>query len=199
MAVTEVQIAKLALQHLGDRWDITTLSESTPEAEQVNLVFDNVRDMVLRSHPWTFATKFTSPTALAGTVPAQWDYMFTYPSDALRVTRIVNPLGDDQPPIKFAIAKNSSDAKVIMTNEEEPEFEYIQQITDPAEFDPSFVTAFSYRLAQYIAIPITGDRELMRDMKILADTELSMAAAENSNEGIEAEHTRDPDWITARA
>lgn len=199
MAVTEVQIAKLALQHLGDRWDITSMTEATPEAEQVNLVFDNVRDMVLRSHPWTFAKKYTSPTALAGTVPAQWDYMFTYPSDALRIVRIVNPLGDAQPPIKYAIGKNSSNAKVIMTNEEEPEFEYIQQITDPAEFDPSFVTAFSYRLAQYIAIPITGDRGMMSDMKALADIELAMAQAENSNEDIEAEHTRDPDWITARA
>ena len=44
MAVSEVQVAKLALQHIGDRYDITSLSDQTAEAEQVNLVFENARD-----------------------------------------------------------------------------------------------------------------------------------------------------------
>ena len=34
---SQVQIAKLALQHVGDRFDISSLTEFTPEAEQVNL------------------------------------------------------------------------------------------------------------------------------------------------------------------
>ena len=58
---SEVQIARLALQHLGDRYDITSLNEASPEAEQVKLVFDNVRDMVLREHPWKFARKYSTP------------------------------------------------------------------------------------------------------------------------------------------
>ena len=196
---TDVQIAKLALQHLGDRWDITSLSEATPEAEQVNLIFSDIRDQVLRSHPWKFAIKHTSPTALAGTVPANWDYMFTYPADALKILHIVNPLGRTVTPIKFDVFRNASDVKVVVCDEEEPEFKYISQVTDTAQFDPSFVTAFSMRLAQHLAIPLTGDRGLMRDLKMLADEAMSEAARESANEGVEDEHTRDPDWITARA
>jgi len=195
---SEVQIARLALQNIGDRYDITSLDEASPEAEQVNLVFDDVRDMVLREHPWKFARKYATPTALAGDAPANWDYMYTYPSDALRVIRIVNPLGDDQPPIRFEVARNSSDAKVILCNEGELTLEYTAQITDPQEFDAQFVTALAYRLAQYIAMPITGDRQIMADMKSLADIEVGKAQASDANEGFEAVRPAEATWITAR-
>jgi hypothetical protein len=57
---SKVQIAKLALQHIGDRYDISDITEATPEAEQVNLLFDDTRDALLRQHPWAFATRHGS-------------------------------------------------------------------------------------------------------------------------------------------
>ena len=60
---SKVQIAKLALQHVGDRYDISDITEATPEAEQVNLLYDDTRDALLRQHPRVFATKYTSPAA----------------------------------------------------------------------------------------------------------------------------------------
>jgi len=197
---TKVQIAKLALQHIGDRYDISSLSESTPEAEQVNLVFDDVRDMVLRSYPWKFAVKYSSPAALVAGPPdtVNWGYAFTYPADALKILNIVNPLGRDKDPLPFEIANDDSDNKVIMAKIEEPIFRYIKQETDTTKYDPLFVMALSYRLAQYIAIPITGDRGMMNDMKQLADEHIGLAAMESNNEGIEAPTTRDADWIEAR-
>ena len=41
---SETQIAKLALQHIGDRYDITDLTEESVEAEQVNLPLGFGRD-----------------------------------------------------------------------------------------------------------------------------------------------------------
>lgn len=198
---SKVQIAKLALQHIGDRYDIADLSENTPEAEQVNLIFDDVRDMMLRAYPWKFATKYIAPAALAGGPPDtyNWDYAFTYPPDALKILNVVNPLGRSKTPVDFELAVDEDDIKVIMCNEEEPLIRYIQRISDTTKFDPLFTMALSYRLAQYLAIPITGDRTLMSDMRTLANEELGRAATENNNEGIEANQTRDPDWITARA
>lgn len=195
---SEVQIARLALQSIGDRFDISSLSEASPEAEQVKLVFDNVRDMVLREHPWKFARKYATPAALAGDVPPNWDYMFTYPSDALRIIRIVNPLGEDKTPIRFQVARNSADVQVILCNESEPTIEYTKQITDPQQFDRQFVTALAYRIAQYIAMPITGDRSIMSDMKTLADIEVGRAQASDANEGFEAPNPAEATWITAR-
>tara|TARA_R110000851_G_scaffold174949_2_gene321167 strand:+ start:5147 stop:5755 length:609 start_codon:yes stop_codon:yes gene_type:complete len=202
MAVSEVQIAKLALQHLGDRYDITSLSESSAEAEQVNLVFGNLRDKLLRSHPWKFATAYAKPSALVGTPPAQWSYMFTYPSNALKVWRIVNPMdprGDTLEPLPFTVARNTNDVKVLLSDEGEPEFEYAAAITDTARFDTSFDIALSWSIAEHIALPITGDLGIRNAMRAEAAAQANAAKTEDANEGYTRKVTRDPDWIIARS
>ena len=193
---SNVQIAKLALQHIGDRWDITALDDASPEAEQVSLIFDDTRDALLWAHPWGFAKKFTSPAALSGTVPGNWDYMYTYMTDALTVRGIIDPTKENLT-IKFEVARNSSGAKVILTNQEDPEFVYTQAITDPNEFDPQFVLAFSYMLASRLAIPLTGDGSIAQAM--LQQALISVGAAEetDSNEGVEPDKP-EASWITAR-
>ena len=167
----------MALQHIGDRWDITALDDASPEAEQVNLIFEDTRDALLRAHPWGFAKKFTSPAALTGTVPGNWDYMYTYMTDALTVRGIIDPTKENLT-IKFEVARNDTGAKVILTNQEDPEFGYTQAITDPNEFDPQFVLAFSYMLASRLAIPLTGDGSIAQ----------AMLQADKADAG----------WITAR-
>ena len=199
---SEVEIARLALQHLGDRYDITSLDEASPEAEQVNLVYAEVRDMMLREHPWKFARKYSTPAQHTGTVPGNWSYMFQYPSDCVRMVRLVNPLGDGATPLRFEVARyvsGGTDIRVVLCDEDEPTFEYTARITDPNEYDPHFITAFSYRLAQYIAVPITGDQQQMGAMKQLADLELGKAQASDANEGFEAPNPAEAGWINARA
>ena len=201
MAVSEVQIAKMALQHLGDRYDITSLSEATPEAEQVNLVFDNLRDELVREHPWNFALRYYTPAALVGTPPAQYTYMYAYPSDALRVWRIVNPMdptGDLYEPLKWRVARNNSDIRVLLTNESEPEFEYSKQVTNSFEFDASFDMALSWRIAAAIALPITGDVGIRDRVARDAETSIDKAKLQDANEGVGKVQTQDPDWIKAR-
>ncbi len=199
MSVSEVKIAKLALQHIGDRYDITSLSDSTPEAEQVNLVFEHVRDALLAEFPWKFTLTYVSPAQLSGTPPAQWDYMYTYPSAALKVWKIVDPRGRNNfPPLPFTIGRNSDGNKVILTNEDEPEFEYSQKITDATEFPPHFVLALSWRIAEMIAMPLTGDTSTRDRMKQDAAVAVAEAKEQDGNEGVEEEHSRDPDWIRIR-
>ena len=201
MAVSDVQIAKMALSHFGDRYDITSLSEASPEAEQVSLVYDNVRDALIREHPWKFSLRYTSPATLAGTVPAGWANMFTYPSEALRVWRIVNPLDPNQdrlPPLKFSVGRNSDDVYVLLSNEDEPEFEYGKQVTNSFEFDTLFDWAFSWRLATAIAMPLTGDGGIVGLVRQQMMFEVGNAKSEDANEGISREQSRDPDWIRER-
>ena len=194
---SEVQIAKLALQHIGDRWDISDLTESTPEAEQVNLVFADTRDALLRQHPWNFAKKYATPAALTATVPGNWDYAYTYPPDALRIRGIIDPLQLGVP-IKFEVARNRSDIKVVLTDQVSAELFYTARITDTTQFDPEFTMAFSYKLAAKLAMPLTGERAIMGDMDTLATNVVNSAWETDSNEGIE-EETPDAGWIQARA
>tara|TARA_R110000744_G_scaffold240696_2_gene358087 strand:+ start:671 stop:1261 length:591 start_codon:yes stop_codon:yes gene_type:complete len=194
---SEVQIAKLALQHIGDRWDISDLTEATPEAEQVNLVFADTRDALLRQHPWNFAKKFTSPAALTGTVPGNWDFMYSYPPDAVRINGIVDPL-ETGIPIKFEVGRNASDFKVILTDQVSAEFYYTMRVTDTVQFDPEFTMAFSYALAARLAMPLTGERAIMGDMDTIARNIVNSAWETDSNEGIE-ENPPEATWIQARA
>jgi hypothetical protein len=194
---SETQIAKLALQHIGDRYDITDLTEETVEAEQVNLIFDDTRDWLLRQHPWNFGKKFATPAALTGTVPNNYDYMYIYMPDAVRVNGVVDPLDADTL-IKFEVARNSSDVKVILTDQVDAEFSYTARITNPAEFDPEFTMALSYALAGKLAMPLTGDRQIMGDMQTMARNIINSAWESDSNEGL-SEPIPDADWIQARA
>jgi hypothetical protein len=194
---SKVQIAKLALQHIGDRYDISDITEATPEAEQVNLLFDDTRDALLRQHPWSFATKYTSPAALSGTAPGHWEYMFLYPTDCIRMLGIVNPLGKDQPHVKFEVARNSSGKRVILADIEEPEIFYTARIEDTTDYDPEFVMAFSYVLAARLVMPLVGERSIAADLYQQAQAVLNSAWETDSNEGIE-EAIPDADWIRAR-
>ena len=194
---SQTQIAKLALQHIGDRYDISDLTEETVEAEQVNLIFDDTRKMLLRQHPWNFATKYATPAALTGTVPNNYDFMYTYMTDAVRVLGVVDPL-DAGTNIKFEVARNASDVKVILTDQTSAEFFYTADISNTAEFDPEFTMAFSYALAAALAMPLTGDRAIMGDMGTIARNVINSAWETDSNEGL-VEVPPDADWIQARA
>lgn len=194
---SETQIGKLALQHIGDRYDISDLTEESVEAEQVNLIFNDTRDWMLRQHDWSFAKKFATPSALTGTVPNNFDFMYTYMTDAVKVNGVVDPLNAGTK-IDFEVARNSSDVKVILTDAEDAQFFYTARITDPAQFDPEFTMAFSYELASRLAMPLTGDRAIMGDMAALARSMVASARVSDSNEG-STDEPPDADWITARA
>lgn len=194
---SKVQIAKLALQHIGDRYDISDLTENSVEAEQVNLVYEDTRKELLRTHPWRFATKYRALPQLDVTVPANWTYAYQYPTDALRIVEIANPLGRDLPPIEFEVALLSDDTKVILTDHDDAEFRYTADISDPTRFDPEFVTAFSFLLASRVTMPLTGDLNLRDVLRTEAQRAIYQSGATDANEGRTVE-APDADWIRAR-
>ena len=194
---SQVQIAKLALQHVGDRFDISSLTEFTPEAEQVNLIFNDTRDALLRQHPWHFAKKFVSPATVAGTVPGGWTFMYLYPTDAVRILGITNPLGRGQPPIEFEVARNAANNRVLLCDQESAEIVYTARITTTEDFDAEFTMALSYSLAAKLAMPLTGDRGIAGELEKLATIYCNSAWETDASEGIEPAKP-EADWITAR-
>jgi hypothetical protein len=193
---SEVQIGKMALSFVGDEFDITDLDEETVVAEQVNLHFVDTRNEMLRRYPWRFAKKYTSPATLTGTVPGNWDYMYTYITDAIWIRGIVDPL-KGKVPIKFEIARNSVNVKVILTDQDTAEFFYTQRVTNPADFDPEFVIAFSYALSARMAMSLTGDGGIAQSLDLLARQKAMEAQVTDGNEGVEQEKP-EASWITAR-
>jgi len=105
---TEVDIVNRALQIIGTRTTVASLTEQSNEAIQANIILEPLRDALLRMAPWNCATIFnnlvlitatpgtpenptTGPTTtwLPGIPPPPWAYEYQYPVDCLRPIYII--------------------------------------------------------------------------------------------------------------
>ncbi|MGC8073889.1 hypothetical protein ACP3W1_25340, partial [Salmonella enterica] len=60
-----VDIANMALSHIGNSERINALDEASAQAEQCSLFFEPCVDEVLRAIPWGFATAFVDLAEVA--------------------------------------------------------------------------------------------------------------------------------------
>jgi hypothetical protein len=90
MATSKVQIANLALMHVGEN-AIISFDDETNAARAINQVYDVVRDSVLTDHLWNFAIKRISPGRDASTPVYDFLYRFDLPTDYLRLYSHVFP------------------------------------------------------------------------------------------------------------
>jgi len=103
----EIDVANRALQGIGTRTQIASLTENSPEARQCSLAIEPLRDEILRMAPWNCCKNFNTLSLIAaapGTpenptmqvlnwqkgLPAPpWAYEYAYPSDCLRPLYII--------------------------------------------------------------------------------------------------------------
>lgn len=139
-----VQICNIALSNIGEQ-RITALTDNTERARLCNLRYDDVRDSVLRSHPFKCAVKRTL-LALSADAP-EWGYAKKYllPSDCLRVLDIEN-----------YIDSYEIEGRYVITDATKINLKYIYRVDDPNEFDSLTVQAIAMKLASELAEAITG-------------------------------------------
>src|SRR6266550_3258916 len=107
---SEVSICNRALQAIGTRTSIASLTEASIEARNCNLIYADTRDEVLGMAYWNFASKTSylallksapgTPTNSASTAtqwssdfPAPpWLYEYAYPDDCIKMGRVVQQL-----------------------------------------------------------------------------------------------------------
>lgn len=105
-----VTICNRALQAIGTRTSIASLTEQSVEARNCNLIYDDTRDEVLQMAYWNFAQKTAylallksapgTPTNASSTAsqwstlfPAPpWLYQYEYPTDCIQMSKIVQQL-----------------------------------------------------------------------------------------------------------
>lgn len=110
MAFTEVSICNRALQAIGTRTTIASLTETSIEARNCNLIYADTRDEVLQMAYWNFAQKTTylallksapgTPTNSTSTAnqwstayPAPpWLYEYAYPTDCIQMSKVVQQI-----------------------------------------------------------------------------------------------------------
>lgn len=149
----ETSICNLALGRIGDE-RIISMDDASQSARYCKLFYSQTRDEVLRSHPWNFAIRRDTLTALASTPPFGWDYQYQIPSDLLRLLQF-NGWDAWEPLDLYEIESGK-----LLTDESTAQIRYIFQITDTTLFDPLFTEALSLKLASKLSRPLTGTQAL---------------------------------------
>lgn len=105
-ALTDVDIANQALQMIGSRSQITSFTDGSKEAVNVNLVYNRVRDQVMTMAWWNFARRmellsllkasYGTPENTSNVAPwdttqpaPPWLYEYRYPNDCLLMRYVI--------------------------------------------------------------------------------------------------------------
>lgn len=190
MAVTsEVQIMNGALIKLGAE-RITAATDANNRARLVNERYSHVRDALLASHPWRFATAYAA-LALVSPTPDDvfdYDYVFQLPSDCARVFQTNLTKYDDWEEIEnLRIACNVSECSV----------KYSKRVTDVSKFSDSFIKTLEWALAADIAYALTQSTARAESAEAGYAKALQEARSYNGQSG-SVKQVQSSEWVDAR-
>jgi len=124
----------------GSRWN--------EALRAVKRSFEDVRDRLLKLHPWVFARRTAAPARLSAGLNG-WDYAFTLPGDCLKVLAVVF---EGEALTHFEIV----DGK-LLCNHDPVHVRYTAKVTDTSKWGPVFEEAFVCRLAAEAVTAVTGN------------------------------------------
>lgn len=191
---SDVEICNLALSHLGDTANVTSIDppEGSAQAEHCSRFYPVARGMLIEAHDWSWATRRISLTPLVATV-SPWAYAYGKPNLMIKAIAVLGPdAGDDYTipsasyaPQPFVIETLPTGEEAILTNQENAVLRYIVSVTDTAKFPPLAVMALSWLVASMLAGPIIkgekGAAEAKRCLAVYKEV-LGMAVNSDSNQ-----------------
>lgn len=197
---TKVGICNLALSHLGVGKEIASLTEQSEEASVCNRFFDQVKEELFREIPWSFAIKFADMELVEEDPTDEWGFSYRYPSDCVKFIRILSGLRNDnrQSRVPYKMGADGS-GKLIYSDIDSAQCEYICLADDPQFWPSDFVQAFAFKLAFYIAPRVTGGDPYKLGQRAFEGYKMAMAMAASSNfNEQQVEEDPESDFIRAR-
>ena len=159
---TETDVCNMALGRIGalriDNFD----TDTSVQAVQCRLHYDQIRDALLRSHWWRFASARAELEENAETPAFEWDHQFDLPDDFIRVKAIFD---DNNSPGQDTYYSYALEGNLLLTNESSVDLRYIKQVTDPDDFDPLFIEVLVLQLAIRLTMPLTQDQGLYKNLQ----------------------------------
>lgn len=184
MAVTSANdVVNLALGYLGEAPVSDYTTDTEPAAEAANRVFDETRDKVLRSHPWSFATRVSGVlTDSTDDADDDWSYKYALPTGCLKVSRVFD---DDRTAsdLEFTLRHTApQDINVLVTDIDDCRIEFLYQETTVANWDSCFIEALSYRLAADLVGSVTDNMAMRQQMLQMYQWSMNQAKQLDSSE-----------------
>lgn len=202
---SEVDICNMALSSIR-AGKIATLDEGSTEASECKTHYANVRDFLLETFAWPFATK-VEDLALVGTPPPDWLYQYAYPNQCRKAIEIVDSYGQSvdksgKPLYPFDTAYDETqNARVILCDVLYAKLRYVKGITDTTLFPATFSAALAALLAHRVAYALTGNLKVKQEAMQQFQYAISTAKVVPLNERQTREQGTPPDasWVSARS
>ena len=147
MSDSIIKICNIALTLTGEP-TITSLAEASKPARLCDLRFADVRDAVLRAHPWNSATKRATLAVIAEAPVYGFANQFQLPADYLRLVEM------EDPSIIFKV-----EGRRMLTDAGTVKLTYVYRVVDVAFLDELCRQAIACRLAHELCLAITRNAE----------------------------------------
>lgn len=159
MAASQIAIVNLALLELGQA-PIAALNEGTTAAQTMSLIYNLVRQELLRKYRWGFSRKQANLASVVTDPIWNYTHAFNLPSDFMQLIGVKTVDGVDPTYTLLGVPATYPAYRIygrqLLINQEGPLYiEYSADISDTSLFDAAFVTAFALALASRAAQRIT--------------------------------------------
>jgi hypothetical protein len=187
-------VVNVALQLVGGS-PITSLGDGTPNANVADDIYTEIRDDLLRSHPWNFATKRVKLAQSATTPAFEFDFAYPLPSDWLRTISVhSNDAGHGTILFRMEIIGTQ---RAIVASSDEVYLRYIYQVTDPNQMSADFRRALELSLARDLAVKVASSNSLQAALAQQAERKLASARSSDAMGGFPELRPRGS-WATRR-
>jgi hypothetical protein len=173
----ETDVVNVGLTLVGAA-PITSLTDGSTAANAADDIYTEVRDDLLRSHPWNFATKRTTLAKSATTPDFEFDYAYPLPSDWIRNISVHdNDAGHGTILFRVEIVNNQ---RCIITSSDAVYLRYVYRLTDPNVMSSDFRRALEVSLARDLAVKLASSNVLQDRLSIQADRALARARSSDA-------------------
>jgi len=210
MAATDAEIVNLALNNLGLTQYIATLADATKEARAALKVYAPARKRFIARWPWKFAQR-RAVLAVADPLVADelttldgWAAVYKVPATCIKAIKFFTgyrtEAHDDRAPFELGMSDDGSTNVILCdlgNSSTQPILHFRIDVTDPTKFPYYFDDAFSWEIADLLAMPLRVDEKIAKLTKLRAAMALESALADQRSERYEDEEP-DAEHIRAR-
>lgn len=183
--MSEVKISNQALFRVGVGKLISSLAETSQQANLCKEIYPAARDYVLTMAPWPFATRQAGPMASISDVTFQgWAYAFTLPDQFLAMQEIWS--GYNNPEVSQRIPHHfmntAAQGTVLVCNSTGIYIRYTVRVTAPELFTQAFCEAVSWKMALDLGMALVVKQQILDRAQAYFDKALLEARAQHINE-----------------
>ncbi len=179
--VKDIDIANLALGRLTDN-TITSFSDDSKEARKINACFSILRDSLLESADWSFASKVLPLNKVVGVPAVEFRFAYKLPQDYLRLVKYSVTDADSVSSIgtfsTFDISGYFIEGDLLLTDVDNLIIKYVSG--NVSSYSNSFAVALASKISAWLS-PDFGDGSVEHLSFMSKEAEGLKRSAKSSN------------------